>query len=126
MNTILAYIRRPMANMGTYVALSTNESVENTVRNIIQISSLSDDSYDIMVYHKRTDMPDTEAIFYYIRNAFAHGSFEVKSNGKIKIYLLESRKNDIIKAQMRLREKTLLEYAKISQMNASDIKQLRR
>ena len=40
---------------------------------IAKNTTLSDPDYEIMVYKKRSDMSQAEAIFYYIRNAFAHG-----------------------------------------------------
>ncbi len=83
LTTILAHIRRPLALYGTYAVLSSEESVEDKINEITRNSTLSSSDFEIVVYQERTDMSNTEAIYYYIRNAFAHGSFEVK-----KIYIL--------------------------------------
>lgn len=79
LRTILAQIRKPLVAQGTYSVLNSDQDVPSAVANIIASVSLADPYYDIMVYKHRPDMSDTEAIFYYIRNAFAHGSFEVKT-----------------------------------------------
>ena len=66
-------------------------------------------------------MPDTEAIYYYIRNAFAHGSFEFTDVGDRRILVLESSKDGKLKAQMRLRESTLLKMIELSRKTATEI-----
>jgi len=124
--TVLAQIRRPLARMNTYKVLKPSESITENVERIIQSTSLTDSMFEMMVYHTRSDMPDTEAIYYYIRNAFAHGSFEVCNWNNDRLYLLESNKDGTIKAQMRLREKTLLGYAKLAQLSLGEIRQLQR
>ena len=124
--TVLAQIRRPLARMNTYKVLKSSESVAENVERIIQSTSLSDSMFEMMVYHTRSDMPDAEAIYYYIRNAFAHGSFEVCDWNNDRFYFLESNKDGTIKTQMRLREKTLLGYAKLAQMSLGEIRLLQR
>jgi len=71
-------------------------------------------------------MSDAEAIYYYIRNAFAHGSFEVAEQAGRRIYLIESSKDGIIKARMRLREETLLHYIELANMTPAEIKALQK
>ena len=60
----------------------------------------------MIVIAERSDMSLTSSIFYYIRNAFAHGSFMVDGD----VYSFESSKDGTIKAAIRLREKTLLKW----------------
>ena len=79
-----------------------------------------------MVYQHRSDMSDAEAIYYYIRNAFAHGSFEVKSSKGERCYLLQSDKDSKVKAQMQLKESTLLRLLELSQMSANDLREKQR
>ena len=55
-------------------------------------------------------MSKTSAIFYYIRNALAHGSFGTTLSSGKRTYYFESAKNDIVKARIRLREETLLSW----------------
>lgn len=124
LTTILTQIRKPIERNLAYAALRPEDSVENTVKSIIRNSDLGDVNYDLMVYKKRGDMPDTEAIFYYIRNALAHGAFEVVRNQSDTFYLLESKKNEDLKAQMRLKESSLLNYISLANLTPNEIKEL--
>ena len=120
LNTILAQIRRPLQKNNTYYVIKPSESVENKVNGIISNSCFDDKQFELMVYQTRSDMSDTEAIYYYIRNAFAHGSFEAKGD----CYYLESSTNMRITAQMRLKQSTLLRYIQLANMSATEIKRL--
>lgn len=55
-----------------------------------------------------------DSLFKSIRNAFAHGSFNVKSYNGVRIYFLMNYK-DYKKAQIVLQESTLLAWIKIVQ-----------
>ena len=123
--TILAQIRRPLVANEAYHVVDNSVDIENKVKQIISGSSLSDPEFDLMVFQKRdsNQMPETEAIYYYIRNAFAHGSFEVKNTTSGRCYYLESSKEGNIKAQMRLKETTLQEYIRLSELEPAAIKQ---
>lgn len=125
-NTILAQIRRPLNKTKTYALIKPTESVEATVNSIMSATSLSDQYYEMIVFQKRSDMTDPEALYYYIRNAFAHGSFEVVPTNNENVYLLESRKDETVKAQMRLKETSLREYIKLANLTAEEIKKLRK
>lgn len=57
-----------------------------------------------------------------IRNAFAHGSFSVENVDGQHIYCLESAKDGSLRARMRLREETLLEWMKLIEMPVGDAK----
>ena len=87
---------------------------------------MSDTNFELVVFQKRTDMSDTEAFYYYIRNAFAHGSFEIINTDSGKIYKLESGKDDSVKAQMRLKESSLKRYIDYSMLSASEVKALQK
>lgn len=55
----------------------------------------------------------TDSLFYAIRCAFAHGSFDIhKMNGDI-YYILENRDGGKLKARMILRQDTLLKWIEI-------------
>ena len=82
------------------------------VNKIEKSSTLSDKYFELIAMTERSDMSKTSAIFYYIRNAFAHGSFSVIKDEARTIYYLESAKADTVKAQIRLREETLLKWIK--------------
>ena len=126
LTTILAQIRKPLMRSNTYAVVKPGESVEQTVKAIIKNSSCSDDNFELIVYQTRTDMPDSEAVYFYIRNAFAHGAFEIINNEGTRIFLLESKKNDVVKAQMRLREGTLIRYIEFANLTKDEIRNLQR
>lgn len=122
LTTVLAQIKKPLVAQQTYSVLKNDEDVPDAVNRIIALASLSDPYYDIMVYQHRSDMSDTEAIYYYIRNSFAHGSFEIKKCQGERCYLLQSDKDEKVKAQMRLKESTLKRLLVLAQMSAPDIR----
>ena len=128
LNTILAQIRRPLVANNAYHVIGTDESVEDTITNIVDNTSLKDPYFDMIVMHRRdrNQMPETEAVFYYIRNSFAHGSFETRTVENNTYYYLESGQKGTVKARMRLRESTLMEYARLSRLSKEDIKLLQR
>lgn len=124
--TVLAQIRRPLVRNAAYALLDSNDSIEDKVQEIINGTTMSDTNFELVVFQKRTDMSDTEAFYYYIRNAFAHGSFEIINTDAGKIYKLESSKEGSIKAQMRLKESSLKRYIDYSMLSASEIKALQK
>lgn len=126
LTTILAQIRRPLAKNNAYATIESTGDVEEKVQSIINETALSDINFELMVYKTRSDMPDTEAIFYYIRNSFAHGSFEIKNQGGERIYILESSKDENIKAQMRLKSTTLNHYIELANLSVGEIKSLQK
>lgn len=125
-NTIMAQIRRPLMKRKVYALIEASECVESKVNSIISSAALDDPYFELAVFQKRSDMTDPEAFYYYIRNAFAHGSFEVIRTNNDKVYLLESKKDGKVKAQMRLKEASLLEYIRIANLTSSEIKALQK
>ena len=72
-----------------------------------------------------TEKPENKAfhgftIFYYIRNALAHGSFMVNGD----IYSFESSKDGTTKAAIRLREETLLKWIKDVSLSPEKLKKV--
>lgn len=124
--TILAQIRRPLNNTKTYALIGKSESVELTVNTIQKSVSLGDPYYEMIVFQRRTDMSNAEALYYYLRNAFAHGSFEIVPTNIGNVYLLESSKDGVVKAQMRLKENSLIEYIRLANLTAGEIRGLQR
>ena len=59
----------------------------------------------------------TKSIFYAIRNAFAHGSFEIESNNKEVFYHLRNLDNNTLKADLYLREETLISWISLFNTN---------
>ncbi len=64
----------------------------------------------------------TEGIFAFIRNAFAHGEFEI-SNGW---YSLENHNKGKLKGKAYIRETTLLKWIEIVEMPIDEMKKIRR
>lgn len=112
LNTLLASMKKTTSGHLEYhpFSVETNISIESS--RIESNVGLSDMNFEMVVFVERRDMNKTSAIFYYIRNALAHGSFSVVSVGNRKIYYLESAKNSTIKARIRLNEETLLKWIK--------------
>lgn len=126
LRTILSKIKAPLILTNSYKSIGAKDSVEKTVSGIISTTHCSDPNFEIIVYQKRSDMPDIEAIYYYIRNAFAHGSFEVIQENGRNIYILESKKDNTIKAQMRLYERSMLELISYANMSPNEITALQK
>lgn len=124
--TLLAQIRKPLISNGTYALLKSDESVDAKVNDILTDNSLGDPYFDFIVYQKKSHMTDLETLFYYIRNAFAHGAFEVINTSGGRVYKLENASNGKIKAQMRLKESTLNRYIEYSLYKALDVKALQK
>ena len=127
LSTILAEIRRPIAKQGLFQIIKTDVDVAMTTRVLLNGRTGNDHWPDLIVIHTRSDMPDSESIYYYIRNAFAHGSFEiVRENKKQPVYRFESKKDGVIKARMQLKENTLIRLKELAEMGPKEIKQLQR
>ncbi len=126
--TILTQIKRPLSKKSSYLRVEqkNNLTIEKSVQETIKNSTLKDPNFELIAFHVHSNMSDTEAIYYYIRNAFAHGSFEVRKSGKEPIYLLESRNKKKIKARMRLKESSLLNYIEYSELSAGQIKKMQK
>lgn len=87
---------------------------------------MKDENFDLIVFRERSDMSDPEAIYYYIRNAFAHSSFEVRSTQHGNVYLLESAKKRNVNARMRLNETAMIELVRIMDLTSGDLRALQR
>ena len=111
LKTLLASMKNTISGQLQYYPVSADTDIDEKVKILEQGNSLKDVHYELIIFADRNDMTSkSSAIFYYIRNAFAHGSFSVVSTGTYKVYYLESAKDDIVKARIRLREATLLRW----------------
>ena len=127
LNTLNAEIKHMFIKSETYVKLqnNSNNSVDSYRTSLLQSDKYKDPYFEFIIFKKRTDMSDTETIYYCIRNAFAHGSFTIIQNDSTKMYLMHCEKNKDTKADMRLKETTLLRLIELKNMNQSQIKKLR-
>ena len=126
LNTLLSEMRRSLVAIGTYIPISNDEKVEKRYRDLQKKILLNDPNYEMIIYKERNDMSKTDAIYYYIRNSFAHGDFEIITVNDNRIYKLESEKNNEIKAWIRLKEKTLLRYIELCNLSPHQIVELRK
>lgn len=89
-----------------------------------KVVNLKDLHFEMISIVKRSDMSLTSSIFYYIRNALAHGSFGVVQQENKKTYYFESTKGDNVKAQIRLREDTLLKWIRNFELSPAKLKEI--
>lgn len=74
---------------------------------------------EICLTLKNENISQVDAIFYAIRNSLAHGSFCVDEE---KYYYFETRNKGKLKARIRLKESTLLEWINLCEMDIIQIK----
>jgi hypothetical protein len=123
--TLLNNIKRRI-NKSNYLIINTGDDVENKVDELVKNSRYADKNFEFIVLKKHPEISITESIYYYIRNALAHGSFEVIGTKNNRIYLLENSNKGKLTAMMRLKESTLKYIASLSKMSAKEIEKLRR
>ena len=116
LTTITAQIKRTVKS-GFYHKIENSETVEDVFD--------KDTSKEKIVFLGNSQMSDAEVVFYYIRNAFAHGDFEVLP-GTERVYKLESKKKNTIKAKMILEESTVLKLAKLAAVSKSQVEKLQK
>jgi hypothetical protein len=105
--------------------------VEDKVEELKKKTSLHDTEYNLVVFkYSDSNRSKTDTFFFYIRCAFAHGSFEVKKNNNGEyIYYLESSRLDkkgkrVITSQMRITESVLLELIELKNSDAKEIRSM--
>lgn len=127
LRTMLSQIKKNLPFRDCYAKIGAKASVIDKLKSMEKTSSLNDPNHEYIVICEHSSMTETEAVFYYIRNAFAHGSFsveDIKGNGRH--YYLESDKENTPKARMCLKESTLLKYRDFISMTPKEIEALQR
>lgn len=76
-------------------------------------SHLKDNSMSEYAVHTKSRDSKTESLYYAIRCAFAHGSFDIVKRRNNKYYYLENRDKGIIKAKILLKEESLLKLIEL-------------
>ena len=122
LTTLLCQLRKDLQKKSTYICLEASDDFQLAFDSLMKNNTFQDNLFELMIFRKRNDMSDTEAIYYAIRNSFAHGSFEVIEKNNKRVYLLESVKNGQIMARMRLNETTLINYIELSNLSVDEIK----
>lgn len=72
-----------------------------------------DCSFEFAVHMVKNGLNKTEALFYLIRNSFAHGGFRVSEHSGERYYVFENRHDSKLKGRAIFRESTLLEWIQI-------------
>ena len=98
---------------GTLLYQCLVKTGSNDFVQIEQRNRAHDLNFEMVIFIENSDLKKTRTIFYAIRNAFAHGSFSVSGAGEKRTYCLENRKDGVLKARIRLREKTLLNWIEL-------------
>jgi len=83
---------------------TSKEEVEKKSKNFLP-------GEEFLVYSSENGV--TKSIFKYIRNAFAHGSFNIYEKNGEKFYYFENQKGGYINAKMSIKEITLLYWIKL-------------
>ena len=122
LNTLLSSMKKTSSGQLYYHVFGVNTDINVEVCNIQKITTLSDKHFELIAMVERSDMNKTNAIFYYIRNAFAHGSFSVLKDGEKVIYYFQSTKDNNVKALIRLREETLLKWIKDVSLSPTELR----
>lgn len=107
----------------TVECVNNENSVEETRVHIEESSKLKDSNFDMIIFKKDWRINKTKSIFYSIRNAFAHGTFSVLENNGNTIYYFENESSETIKAQIRLKENTLLKWIDLFYSSANEIRE---
>ena len=110
LNTLLSAMKKTDNGLLKYHVFSVGEDISAKTDTIEKESSLSDQHFEMVVMAERSDMNKTSSVFYYIRNALAHGSFCQVLSSRQKIYYFESTRKGKIYARIRLKETTLLKW----------------
>ncbi len=79
LTTVLSQIKALFRH--NYIKLESNKDIEEEFIKLKLDGKNKDDNFEFIIFKGHNNMSDTETIYYYIRNAFAHGSFEVKKMG---------------------------------------------
>lgn len=72
----------------------------------------------IVIWKNEGNVSVTEGYFYCIRNAFAHGDFDVSN----KIYTFRNENGNKVKGLAKIKESSLLSWIELVNMDIDDIK----
>lgn len=122
LNTLLAAMKRISTSEMKYITVNSESDLGEVVDNEERNSVLKLPHFELIAFKEISGLGKTKSILYMIRNAFAHGSFSVENVDGQHIYCLEAAKDGSLRARMRLREETLLEWMKLIEMPVGDAK----
>ena len=91
---------------------ASSRKIEERLQEINRLAKY-DCSFEFAIHTIKDGLNKTEGLFYFIRNAFAHGGFATSSFKGEKYYVLENRQGSKLKGRAVIREATLLNWIKI-------------
>ena len=111
-NTLHAKMRENSGFPNEHWLDTTAKEVEGKLGELNRLNGY-DCSFEFAVHTVKSGFNKTEALFYFIRNAFAHGGFKKSSYKNANYYVLENRQDGALKGRAILKESTLLRWRKI-------------
>lgn len=91
---------------------ATIKSIKEDLKSFNRLDEY-DCSFEFAVHTVKSGLGKTEALFYFIRNAFAHGGFRISTYKGERYFALENRKDGSIRGRAVIRESTLLGWIKL-------------
>lgn len=88
-----------------------------TIQDVVAVAEKESGEY-IVIKKNDENVSITEGYFYCIRNAFAHGDFDVKGS----TYTFKNETKGTIKGLARLKEDSLLAWIDLAEMDFEDIR----
>ena len=85
------------------------KDIEATLDELNRLDSF-DGSFEFAVYTIKSGLNKTEALFYFIRNSFAHGGFKTSKYKGELYYVFENKQGSQIKGRAVIKESTLLQW----------------
>ena len=86
LRTILSQVKNTLPNRERYIKLNATDDVQTALKTLENNNSLSDPVVEYIVLKGNATMTESESVFYYIRNAFAHGSFRYDIHNSTRYY----------------------------------------
>ena len=106
-NTLHAEMRKKSGFPNKRWIATTAGEVETRLSELNRLNGY-DCSFEFAVHTVKSGLNKTEALFYFIRNAFAHGGFKASVYKGEKYYVFENRQDQQLKGRAILKESTLL------------------
>lgn len=91
---------------------ATSNSIGGELEKLDRLESY-DCSFEFAIHTVKDGFGKTQALFYFIRNALAHGGFDIVKFKREKYYALENRRGTDLKGRAILKESTLLDWARL-------------
>ena len=111
-NTLHARMRKSSGFPNDRWISAPAKKIEESLRSLNRWDSF-DGSFEFAVHAVKDGFNKTEALFYLIRNSFAHGGFRVSRYKGSVYYAFENRLGGQIKGRAVIRESSLLDWISV-------------